>query len=223
LNRYSFVRNNPLKYVDPSGHADKDPWKESICKILPMFCQPQSPPLRINEQNEAQLTVSQPIVTTGGVVIVKASSSEEEGKKGGGGGLLNLIRSLLSGLGGGAAKKVVDEVSKDGDPTNEVINVYQMAGRLPVPKGMTLPDVGKIFEWGEGQFGGRKSLELAKNLTSEYMNKVKANFNEHYVTALRDGYVAWVKELADNGMRASPNAAERAYLLTKILERWDKK
>jgi hypothetical protein len=124
------VRNNPLKYVDPSGHAEKDPWKESICKLLPMFCQPQSPPLIMGEQNEAQLTVSQPIVMTGGVAIVEASSSEEEGKKGGGGGLLNLIRSILGGLGGGAAKKVIDEVSKDGDPTNEIRNVGNSANKF---------------------------------------------------------------------------------------------
>jgi hypothetical protein len=130
LNRYAFVVNNPLKYVDPSGHEDRDPWNESICKLLPMFCQPQSAPLIMGEQNETQLTVSQPIVMTGGIAIVEASSSEEEGKKGGGGGLLNLIRSILGGLGGGAAKKVIDEVSKDGDPTNEIRNVGNSANKF---------------------------------------------------------------------------------------------
>jgi cell division protein FtsB len=44
--------------------------------------------------------------------------------------LLNLIRSILGGLGGGAAKKVIDEVSKDGDPTNEIRNVGNSANKF---------------------------------------------------------------------------------------------
>jgi hypothetical protein len=128
LNRYAFVVNNPLKYVDPSGHAEKDPWKESICKTLPFFCQPQSPPITVGEQNEENLVVSQPIVTTGGITTMSASSGDEKGKKdGGGGGLWNLIKSLLGGLGAGGGKKVVDELSKDGDPFDELSEAYKIA------------------------------------------------------------------------------------------------
>ncbi|BCX05934.1 MAG: hypothetical protein KatS3mg053_3872 [Candidatus Roseilinea sp.] len=31
LDRYAYVLNNPLRYTDPSGHAEKDPLKRFLC------------------------------------------------------------------------------------------------------------------------------------------------------------------------------------------------
>jgi hypothetical protein len=36
LNRYAFVVNNPLKYVDPSGHEPKDPCPDNWCNVTPV-------------------------------------------------------------------------------------------------------------------------------------------------------------------------------------------
>jgi hypothetical protein len=213
LNRFAFVVNNPLKYVDPSGHADRDPWNESICKLLPMFCQPQSPPLIMGEQNEAQLTVSQPIVMTGGIAIVEASSSEEEGKKGGGGGLLNLIRSILGGLGGGAAKKVIDEVSKDGDPTNEINAGYETAKNVVTKIGpKTSAGLAEAMtKW----FGPKNNVFLRNNPNRRPTWATDAQLNE-YLQVARDILNKYAKD-AERFARDIQIQTERVNAILKEL------
>ncbi|MBX3000483.1 MAG: RHS repeat-associated core domain-containing protein [Caldilineaceae bacterium] len=44
LNRYSYVRNNPLKYTDPSGHCPAPPTEMGATICLALFIQPSSVP-----------------------------------------------------------------------------------------------------------------------------------------------------------------------------------
>ncbi|BCX04243.1 MAG: hypothetical protein KatS3mg053_2337 [Candidatus Roseilinea sp.] len=123
LDRYAYVRNNPLRYTDPSGHAEKDPFKRFLCDWAPQLCQPSTPPL-LNEQQAGQALSAQPtpvMLNNGTQMPLFAAKREGEGE-GKGSGIGGLIGSLLRLLGSGGAGKAAQELSKDGDPTNEIRN-----------------------------------------------------------------------------------------------------
>lgn len=131
LNRFSYVRNSPLTRVDPNGHADKNPFEDFLCDWVPQFCQPSAPPVMNEAQMNEGMSVQQVPVTLGDgtqVTFFAAKSDGGQDKGKGGGGLGGLLAKLLGGGGGAGAGKVAQELSKDGDPTNEI----QQAGETTV-------------------------------------------------------------------------------------------
>jgi hypothetical protein len=164
LNRYAYVLNNPLRYTDPSGHAEKDPFKRFLCDWAPQLCQPSTPPL-LNEQQAGQALSAQqaPVMLNNGAQVpLYAAKREGEGEDKGG-GIGGLIGSLLRLLGGGGAGKAAQELSKDGDPTNEIRNFGNSANTfaegfsrteqqliLSLVKKLGLENKGITFWRGEG-------------------------------------------------------------------------
>jgi RHS repeat-associated protein len=106
LNRYSYVLNNPLKYTDPSGHAEKDPFKRFLCDWAPQLCQPSTPPL-LNEQQAGQAPSAQqtPVMLNDGTQVPLFAAKREGEGEGKGGGIGGLIGSLLRLLGGGRRRQ----------------------------------------------------------------------------------------------------------------------
>jgi hypothetical protein len=124
FNRHSYARHSPLVRIDPSGHADKSPCEEN--PSLP-FCFPSTPPL-LNEQQAGQALAAQqaPVTLNNGtqITLLAAKRSNDGNKDRGSSGLGALVSSLfrrLLGSGGGAgAGKMAQELSRDGDPANEM-------------------------------------------------------------------------------------------------------
>jgi hypothetical protein len=139
LNRYGYARSNPMTRVDPNGHADDDPQRKSLCQVLPLLCGPNSPPVANEAQMGEGLSLQQVPVTLGDGTPVtffaaKSGGSDNGGNKGkgggGGGGLIGALLRLLGGGGGAGAGKVAQELSKDGDPTNEIQKAGETSVRL---------------------------------------------------------------------------------------------
>jgi hypothetical protein len=132
FNRYSYARHSPLVRIDPSGHADKSPCEEN--PSLP-FCFPSAPPIANEAHLGQQLSVQQqPVMLSHGQAVTiyeaKGDGGHQSRGRGGIGGLIGSLLRLLGGGGGAGAGKVAQELSKDGDPTNEIQQAKEATVRL---------------------------------------------------------------------------------------------
>jgi hypothetical protein len=124
-----------------------------------------------------------------------------------------LIRSILGGLGGGAAKKVIDEVSKDGDPTNEINAGYETAKNVVTKIGpKTSAGLAEAMtKW----FGPKNNVFLRNNPNRRPTWATDAQLNE-YLQVARDILNKYAKD-AERFARDIQIQTERVSAILKEL------
>jgi RHS repeat-associated protein len=194
LNRYAFVFNNPLRYVDPSGHVPCDPKKAKLCPTQapkrPQTPNPNSCPTLIpcqppaNPQLEAEGEYE---FETSPVTSVGPGISMATGKTKGGSLRAKVGQKLigiLSGLGstGMAAAEWIRRVVCGGDCSDEAQNIATtiQSGRVSPFTPAETEGLRQLF--GKSDEGARALLQklsdgqliaLPKNVTVDTLVKYR--------------------------------------------------
>jgi hypothetical protein len=130
----------------------------------------------LNEQQAGQALSAQqaPVMLNNGAQVPLYAAKREGEGEGKGGGIGGLIGSLLRLLGGGGAGKAAQELSKDGDPTNEVRDVVQTTQNLS--RQLTARELGL-----QGQVQEfRASITVAGSRATVYVDMIRGDIQKPF-------------------------------------------
>jgi hypothetical protein len=112
LNRFSYVRNSPLNRIDPNGHFDIDPQRNSLCRWVPFLCQPPANP---GMSGALYVAPAEAPISPIGVVAAKGSGQNN-------GGLIARLFGIIAGA-ATSPSGPVNQACRDGDCFDEVNEV----------------------------------------------------------------------------------------------------